>query len=149
MVALAAASGMPPRKMPRIKVSDRLSKPTNLAPITIPGCLVIGAKFVGFESLSLTLILGIFLGGIPEAAASATMLRKAGYSDRTIFLLWATVLVTGVVAAVAGKLFINGSESLAAVLAQAVAGGAILALVTHAMIPEALHKGGSGIVLPA
>jgi len=54
-----------------------------------------------------------------------------------------------VVAAVAGKLFINGSESLAAVLAQAVAGGAILALVTHAMIPEALHKGGSGIVLPA
>ena len=116
---------------------------------TIPGCLVIGAKFVGFETLSLTLILGIFLGGIPEAAASASMLRKAGYSDRTIFLLWATVLVTGVVAAVAGKLFINGSESMAAVLAQAVAGGAILALVTHAMIPEALHKGGSGIVLPA
>ena len=29
------------------------------------------------------------------------------------------------------------------------AGGAILALVTHAMIPEALHKGDSGIVLPA
>ena len=110
---------------------------------------MIGAKFVGFESLSLTLILGIFLGGIPEAAASAAMLRKAGYSDRTIFLLWASVLVTGVVAAVAGKLFINGSESMAAVLAQAVAGGAILALVTHAMIPEALHKGGSGIVLPA
>ncbi|MEA2811869.1 MAG: hypothetical protein QOJ17_6010 [Rhodospirillaceae bacterium] len=116
---------------------------------TIPGCLVIGAKFVGFESLSFTLILGIFLGGIPEAAASATMLRKAGYSDRTIFLLWSTVLAAGVVAAVAGKLFINGSESLAAVLAQAVAGGAILALVTHAMLPEALHKGGSGIVLPA
>jgi CRP-like cAMP-binding protein len=116
---------------------------------TIPGCLVIGAKFAGFENLSLTLILGIFLGGIPEAAASATMLRKAGYSDRTIFLLWSTVLATGVVAAVAGKLVINGSESMAAVLAQAVAGGAILALVTHAMIPEALHKGGSGIVLPA
>jgi zinc transporter ZupT len=36
-----------------------------------------------------------------------------------------------------------------AVLAQAVAGGAILALVTHAMIPEALHKGGSTVVLPA
>ena len=44
---------------------------------TIPGCLVIGAKFSGFESLSVTLILGMFLGGIPEAAASATMLRRA------------------------------------------------------------------------
>jgi CRP-like cAMP-binding protein len=116
---------------------------------TIPGCLVIGAKFAGFESLSVTLILGMFLGGIPEAAASATMLRKAGYSDRTIFLLWSTVLAAGVVAAVAGKLFISNSESQLAVLAQAVAGGAILALVTHAMIPEALHKGGSAVVLPA
>jgi CRP-like cAMP-binding protein len=116
---------------------------------TIPGCLVIGAKFHGLESLSITLILGMFLGGIPEAAASGTMLSKAGFSNRTIFLLWSTVLAAGVVAAVAGKLLINGSESMAAVLAQAVAGGAILALVTHAMIPEALHKGGSAIVLPA
>ena len=116
---------------------------------TIPGCLVIGAKFTGFESLSITLILGMFLGGIPEAAASATMLRKAGFANRTIFLLWSTVLAAGIVAAVVGKLLIHGSESPVAVFAQAVAGGAILALVTHAMIPEALHKGGSGIVLPA
>jgi len=115
---------------------------------TIPGCLVIGAKFTGFDSLSMTLILGMFLGGIPEAAASAIMLRKASYSNPAIFALWSAVLVTGDVAAVAGKLFIGGSESMVAVLAQAVAGGAILALVTHAMIPEALHKGGSAIVLP-
>jgi len=92
---------------------------------------VIGAKFAGFESLSMTLLLGMFLGGIPEAAASATMPSA------------------GVVAAVAGRMFISNSESTAAVLAQGRGGGAILALVTHAMIPEALHKGGSTIVLPA
>jgi CRP-like cAMP-binding protein len=114
---------------------------------TIPGCLVIGAKFAGFGSLTATLIIGMFLGGIPEAAASAAMLRRAGFSNRTIFLLWSTVLIAGVAAAVAGRVLIGGTSS-DAVLAQAVAGGAILALVTHAMIPEALHKGGSGIVLP-
>jgi CRP-like cAMP-binding protein len=116
---------------------------------TIPGCLVIGAKFSGFESLSITLILGMFLGGIPEAAASATMLRRAGFSNRTIFLVWSTVLAAGIVAAVAGKVLIGNAAATPAVLAQAVAGGAILALVTHAMIPEALHKGGSTVVLPA
>ncbi len=116
---------------------------------TIPGCLVIGAKFDGFETLSLTLILGMFLGGIPEAAASATMLRRAGFANRSIFLLWSTVLAAGIVAAVAGKLLIGQAEATPAVLAQAIAGGAILALVTHAMIPEALHKGGSTVVLPA
>ena len=116
---------------------------------TIPGCLVIGANFVSLKTLPATLILGMFIGGIPEAAASATMLRKAGYSNRAIFWLWSSVLAAGVVAAICGKLYINGSESMIATLAQAVAGGAILALVTHAMIPEAIHKGGSGIVLPA
>jgi zinc transporter ZupT len=109
---------------------------------------MIGAKFNGFESLSVTLMLGMFLGGIPEAAASAAMLRKAEYQPRAIFGLWSTVLAAGVVAAIAGKLFIGSSDSLMAVFSQAIAGGAVLALVAHAMIPEAIREGGSAIVLP-
>ena len=115
---------------------------------TIPGCLVIGAKFVNFQSLSLTLIIGMFLGGIPEAAASGAMLRKANYRPATIFLLWSTVMISGVAAAVAGKLILGGSQSLTAVFFQAIAGGAVLALVAHAMIPEAIEEAGSLIVLP-
>jgi CRP-like cAMP-binding protein len=115
---------------------------------TIPGCLVIGAKFSGMASLSLTLILGMFLGGIPEAAASAAMLRKAGYQAIAIFALWSTVLVAGVVAAAAGKLFIASADSEVAIFSQALAGGAVLALISHAMIPEAIDEGGSLVVLP-
>ncbi len=107
---------------------------------TIPGCLVIGAKFTAFGNLSLTLMLGMFLGGIPEAAASASMLTKAGYRPAAIFGLWSTVLLAGVVAAAAGKAFVGGSEALAAIFAQALAGGAVLALVAHAMIPVAWKK---------
>jgi len=115
---------------------------------TIPGCLVIGAKFTGFESMSLTLMLGMFLGGIPEAAASAAILTRAGFKPKAIFGLWSTVLLAGVVAAVAGRLLLGGSESLLPVFFQGVAGGAVLALVAHAMIPEAIHDGRSLIVLP-
>jgi CRP-like cAMP-binding protein len=115
---------------------------------TIPGCLVIGAKFTGFETLSLTLMLGMFLGGIPEAAASASMLTKAGYRPSTIFNLWSVVLVAGMLAALAGKAFIGNSDALVAIFSQALAGGAVLALVAHAMIPEAIEEGGSVIVLP-
>ena len=115
---------------------------------TIPGCLVIGATFNGLANLSLTLMLGMFLGGIPEAAASAAMLTRAGYRPKVIFALWATVLVTGMVAAALGKFLIGSSESLAAIFCEAVAGGAVLALVAHAMIPEAIHDGGSLVVLP-
>jgi zinc transporter ZupT len=115
---------------------------------TIPGCLVIGSKFNGLGSLSLTLMLGMFIGGIPEAAASGAMLTRAGYRPNAIFGIWSTVVVVGIIAAGAGKAFIGGSGSLAAVFAQALAGGAVLALVSHAMIPEAIHGGGSLTVLP-
>jgi len=115
---------------------------------TIPGCLVIGAKFVSFETISLSLALGMFIGGIPEAAASAAMLRKAGYNSRTIFGLWSTVLVAGFIAAAAGKAFLASSEALPALLCEAIAGGAVLALVAHAMIPEAIEEAGSAAVLP-
>jgi len=115
---------------------------------TIPGCLVIGSQFVNFQSLSATLLVGMFLGGIPEAAASAAMLRKAKYSPLRIFLLWSTVLVAGIFAAIAGKIFLGGSESMLAIFFQAIAGGAVLALVAHAMIPEAIEEAGSLIVLP-
>lgn len=115
---------------------------------TIPGCLVIGANFSAVEDLSLTLIAGMFVGGIPEAAASASMLRKADFRPSTIFALWSTVLVAGIVAAAAGKAFIGTPDSLIAIFCQAVAGGAVLALVAHAMLPEAIGQGGSIVVLP-
>jgi len=109
-----------------------------------------GAVIYYSASLALekTLMLGMFLGGIPEAAASASMLTKAGYRPAAIFGLWSTVLIAGVVAAAAGKAFIGSSDALLAIFAQAVAGGAVLALVAHAMIPVALEEGGSLVVLP-
>jgi CRP-like cAMP-binding protein len=84
---------------------------------TIPGCLVIGAKFTSFGNLSLTLMLGMFLGGIPEAAASVSMLTKAGYRPAGIYGLWSTVLLVGILAAAIGKAFIGNTEALEAVFA--------------------------------
>ena len=115
---------------------------------TIPGCLVIGAKFAGFESMSATLMVGMFLGGIPESAASATLLRRAGYSAGRVYLMWSTVIIAGIISAILGKMFISDTESIFAIVMQAIAAGAILAMVSHAMIPEAFHKGGAASVLP-
>jgi CRP-like cAMP-binding protein len=115
---------------------------------TIPGCLVIGATYNGLANVALILMLGMFLGGIPEAAASAAILKKAGYRRRVIAGLWSTVLVAGVFAAAVGRILIGSSQSRVSVFCEAIAGGAVLALVAHAMIPEAIHEGGSRIVLP-
>ena len=116
---------------------------------TIPGCLVIGAQYEGLsQPLPFTLILAFFLSGIPEAAASGAMLKKAGIRTRSIFLLWSSVIVAGVLAAIGGYVALAGAESVTGAVAQALAGGAILALVAHTLIPEAIEEGGSLIVLP-
>ncbi len=91
--------------------------------------------------------MGMFIGGIPEAAANASVLKKAGYSRLATFSLRSAVLVAGIVAAAAGKLFV-GSGSDVAIFCQAMADGAVLALVAYAMIPESIHDGGSLVVLP-
>lgn len=115
---------------------------------TIPGCLVIGAKCKGFETLSLSLMVEMFIGGVSEAAASAAMLSTAGYRPKAIFSLWLAVIFARTLAAAAGKAFIGTSDAFLAIFSQALAGGAVLALVAHAMIPEAISAGGSLVVLP-
>lgn len=115
---------------------------------TIPGLLVIGASFTSFGTLSLTVIMGIFIGGIPESAASAALLKKAGFSARRIYGLWSFTFLIGAVAAVAGKVLIGSSDSPLGIFAEAMAGGSLLALVAHAMMPEAFHQGGSIVVIP-
>ena len=82
-----------------------------------------------------------------SSKTGAVMLTRAGYKAKVILALWATVLLAGMVAAALGKVLIGTSESLAAVFCQAVAGGAVLALVARTMIPEAIHDGGSLVVL--
>lgn len=116
---------------------------------TVPACLVIGAAYSGGDhGLPLTLILAMFLSGIPEAAASGAMLLRAGFSPDKIYALWSSVIVAAVAAAILGHLLFGGVQSITAVWFQAIAGGAILALVAHTMIPEAIDEGGSIIVLP-
>jgi CRP-like cAMP-binding protein len=115
---------------------------------TIPGLVVVGAQLTTLATVSLPVMLGIFIGGIPESAASAALLRKAGFGVRRIYGFWSITLLAGVLSAAAGKVFIGSSDSLVAVFVEAMAGGSLLALVTHTMVPEALHLGGSMVVLP-
>jgi len=75
-------------------------------------------------------------------------LSKAGYRPSAIFGLWSTVIFAGILAAAMGKVLIGSSDAFLAIFSQAVAGGAVLALVAHAMIPEAINAAGSLVVLP-
>ena len=115
---------------------------------TIPGCLVIRREIRRLLEFVADADPWHVPGRHSGSRGKRGHAEQGRLSPRTIFLLWSAVLVTGVLAAAAGKAFVGGSDSLTAIFCQAVAGGAVLALITHAMIPEAIEEAGSLIVLP-
>lgn len=114
----------------------------------IPAAFVIGGNFVGWNAFSLPLALGIFIADVPEGATSATMLQRAGFSRKRILLSWLAVTLFASIAAVVGHLTIGAHFSPVLVVAEAFAGGAVLALVAQTLIPEAVDEAGPMAALP-
>lgn len=106
----------------------------------IPESAVIGASMVK-TSVSLPLILGLFLANLPEALSSAVGMQKQGYSVTTIMLLWSSLtLLTGAGAFAGNLLFVNASAITFAVF-EGCAAGAMLAMISETMLPEAYDHG--------
>lgn len=108
----------------------------------IPGSLVIGATFVGFSKFNPTLLISVFLANLPEAMASANTMRQAGYSKLKIYSLWGSLVIIGAVCAAVGNIVLPTAPVAILGLCEAIAGGAILALVAQVMFPHAYEEGG-------
>lgn len=108
----------------------------------IPESIMIGASLLGGESVSLLLVIAIFLSNIPEGLSSTAGMRKSGYSKKKILPMWLSVLVISSLASWAGYFFLEGaSTSLMSGIA-AFAGGGIIAMIASTMMPEAFEDSG-------
>ena len=84
-------------------------------------------------------VTAFFLANIPEALSSSAGMRQAGRSARYVFGVWIGIaLMIGLAAAVAGFV-LRGTGPAVRGTVDAFAAGAILALVSETMIPEAFH----------
>lgn len=105
----------------------------------VPESLVIGLSLVGGGGVSLVTVAAVFLSNVPEGLSSAAGMRRAGRSRASILGIWCAIALACAVAAVLGCLLFAGAspEWIAAV--NAVAAGAILAMLADTMIPEAFE----------
>ncbi|MEM6425021.1 MAG: cyclic nucleotide-binding domain-containing protein [Cyanobacteria bacterium P01_H01_bin.119] len=110
----------------------------------IPEALVIGFN-AGSDHTSISFLLAVFLSNLPEALSSSTGMKRAGTSARRILMLWGgAVLLCGFVAMV-GSLLSGIATDWMVAGASAVAGGAILAMLSSTMMPEAYELGGGSV----
>jgi CRP-like cAMP-binding protein len=127
----------------------------------IPESFVIGSALVvaisatiaqsGTDAVNLatlvpyTLIAGLFLANFPEAMSSSIGMKKMGWGNVKIFLMWLSLaLITSIGAAIGYWLGATLDHGVI-VLIEGLAAGAMLTMIASAMIPEAVHLGGGNV----
>jgi zinc transporter, ZIP family len=106
----------------------------------VPEALVLGLVLHS-QGPDAALIAAIALGNLPEAMSASAGMRAAKRSVPWILRLWmliavATTVLTGAGFALAGVL-----TERSALLLQAFGAGALVAMVSETLLPEAVHKG--------
>jgi zinc transporter ZupT len=113
----------------------------------IPESIVIGSSFTSLDSFRFTFLAAVFLSNLPEAIASASAMKQAGFARWKIVGLWGFLVVAGGIAAALGNAYLAHAPVQALTLVGAVAGGGILAMVSSVMMPEAYEDGGPTVGL--
>jgi ZIP family zinc transporter len=103
----------------------------------IPESIVIGLSLLAGKGPSIATIVAIFISNIPEGLSSASGMKLAERSPKYIFGLWFGIMFTSGLASLAGFAVFShlGPELNAGTIA--FAAGAILAMISTTMIPEA------------
>ncbi|MEV0425155.1 ZIP family metal transporter [Micromonospora sp. NPDC050495] len=105
----------------------------------VPESVVIGASLLAGGPVSLVTVLAVFLSNVPEGLSSAAGMRQAGRSRRWVLLLWSAIALVSGAAALAGYTLLGGAPPEVLATITALAAGAILAMITDTMVPEAFE----------
>jgi len=123
---------------------SRLVVPMVLAIILdgIPESIVIGLSIFEGGTVSIAMLVAVFISNLPEAIAGTTGMKAGSWSRRKIQFLWVLIAVVCALASVAGYSLFSGASSQWLSFIQAFAGGAILIMLANSMIPESYEHGG-------
>jgi len=107
----------------------------------IPESVVIGVSLLDPGSgVSLVAVAAVFLSNIPEGLSSAAGMRKAGRGRGYVFGVWGGIALASGAAAMLGNIALAGASPEWIAATNAVAAGAILAMLADTMIPEAFEE---------
>jgi zinc transporter, ZIP family len=105
----------------------------------IPESIVIGVSMITSGAVSMVAVIAIFLSNVPEGLSSASGMKKAGRSAKYVFSIWAGIAIISGIAALLGFVVFRGFSPDVIAATTAVAAGAILAMLSDTMIPEAFE----------
>lgn len=112
----------------------------------IPESVALGIEFVGSGG-ALALFAAIVINNVPEGIGGASDMRSADSSRRATLALWIGTGIVLFVAVIAGNVFLQGASPETLAVIRSFAGGAILATLADATMPEAFDEGGPAVAI--
>lgn len=105
----------------------------------IPESIVIGVSMIHSGAVSMVAVIAIFLSNVPEGLSSAAGMKKAKRPVSYVFLIWCGIALISGIASLCGFVIFDHFSPEVIAATTAVAAGAILAMLTDTMIPEAFE----------
>ena len=105
----------------------------------VPEGVVLGVSVLHQGAPGVGTVMAFFLANVPEALSSSAGMRRAARSARYVFGVWIGIALISSLAAAFAALVLRGTGPAVRGTCEAFAAGAILALVSETMIPEAFH----------
>ncbi len=107
----------------------------------IPESIAIGVSMIEGGAVSTAAVIAIFLSNIPESLSSTSGMKISGRSKKYIFGIWIGISVVSGIASLCGYVVFKDLSPDVIAATIAVAAGAILAMLSDTMIPEAFEEG--------
>ncbi len=103
----------------------------------IPESMVLGLSMVAGHGVSIPVLTAVIISNLPEGLSSTAELKASGRNARYVFLLWGGIALASAISSVAGFTILADAPVELTGFITALAAGAILAMVSDTMIPEA------------
>jgi zinc transporter, ZIP family len=108
----------------------------------VPESAVLGLTVLETGTIGVAVLAAVFLSNLPESIAATSSLRASGWSWAGVYGLWTGIVVVSGFAAALGYQLMSGAAPALFAFVLAFAGGAILAMLSTTMMPEAYEYGG-------
>ncbi len=108
----------------------------------IPESMIIGVSLLETGKVSFLLVIAVFISNFPEGLSSSVGLKKGGYSNKKILFLWLLVMILSAISSLVGFVFLEDASKTIISIISAFAAGAVVSMVSAAMMPEAYDEGG-------
>jgi zinc transporter, ZIP family len=106
----------------------------------IPEAAAIGLTISAQGRVPVALVVAAFIGNLPEGLSPSVDMKQGGRSTAWIVRLWLIIAVLSAIAAVGGYALLSALPDSVDAVTQAFAAGAILAMLSMTLMPEAFER---------